>query len=40
MLIRIEHRPNLDDAFIFWALGAGEVDTRGLEVTVAQATPR
>jgi len=31
MLIRIGHRPNPDDAFMFWALGAGEVDTRGLE---------
>ena len=31
MLIRIGHRPNPDDAFMFWALSAGEVDTRGLE---------
>jgi 1,4-dihydroxy-6-naphthoate synthase len=31
MLIRIGHRPNPDDALMFWALNAGEVDTRGLE---------
>jgi 1,4-dihydroxy-6-naphthoate synthase len=31
MLIRLGHSPDPDDAFMFWALAAGEVDTRGFE---------
>jgi 1,4-dihydroxy-6-naphthoate synthase len=30
-VIRIGHSPDPDDAFMFWALEAGRVDTRGLE---------
>jgi len=29
--IRVGHSPDPDDAFMFWALAAGRVDTRGLE---------
>jgi 1,4-dihydroxy-6-naphthoate synthase len=29
--IRLGHSPDADDAFMFWALAAGRVDTRGLE---------
>ena len=31
MLIRLGHSPDPDDAFMFWALAAGRVDTRGFE---------
>src|SRR5918998_1518277 len=31
MLIRLGHSPDPDDAFMFWALDAGVVDTRGFE---------
>src|SRR5918912_984130 len=31
MLIRLGHSPDPDDAFMFWALAAGEIDTRGFE---------
>jgi 1,4-dihydroxy-6-naphthoate synthase len=31
MLIRVGHSADPDDAFMFWALDAGRVDTRGLE---------
>ena len=31
MRIRVGHSPDPDDAFMFWALHAGAVDTRGLE---------
>jgi len=31
MLIRLGHSPDPDDAFMFWALAAGIVDTRGFE---------
>ena len=31
MLIRLGHSPDPDDAFMFWALTAGAVDTRGFE---------
>ena len=31
MLIRLGHSPDPDDAFMFWALAAGEVDARGFE---------
>jgi 1,4-dihydroxy-6-naphthoate synthase len=31
MLIRLGHSPDPDDAFMFWALAAERVDTRGLE---------
>jgi 1,4-dihydroxy-6-naphthoate synthase len=32
MRIRLGHSPDPDDAFMFWAIAAGHVDTRGLEV--------
>ena len=32
MLIRLGHSPDPDDAFMFWALAAGRIDTRGLEL--------
>ncbi|PWU24502.1 MAG: ABC transporter substrate-binding protein [Candidatus Rokuibacteriota bacterium] len=32
MLIRLGHSPDPDDAFMFWALAAGRVETRGLEL--------
>src|SRR6476646_7353971 len=32
MLIRLGHSPDADDAFMFWALAAGRVDTRGFEL--------
>ena len=31
MLIRLGHSPDPDDAFMFWALSEGRVETRGLE---------
>jgi 1,4-dihydroxy-6-naphthoate synthase len=31
MLIRLGHSPDPDDAFMFWALSADRVDTRGFE---------
>ncbi len=31
MLIRLGHSPDPDDAFMFWALSEGRVDTRGFE---------
>jgi 1,4-dihydroxy-6-naphthoate synthase len=31
MHIRLGHSPDADDAFMFWALAAGKVDTRGFE---------
>jgi 1,4-dihydroxy-6-naphthoate synthase len=31
VLIRLGHSPDPDDAFMFWALAEGRVDTRGLE---------
>ena len=31
MKIRLGHSPDPDDAFMFWGLAAGEVDTRGFE---------
>src|SRR3989440_4793083 len=31
MLIRLGHSPDADDAFMFWALAAKRVDTRGFE---------
>ena len=31
VLIRLGHSPDPDDAFMFWALAAGRVDTRGFE---------
>ena len=31
MKIRLGHSPDPDDAFMFWALAAGEVDARGFE---------
>jgi 5,8-dihydroxy-2-naphthoate synthase len=31
MHIRLGHSPDPDDAFMFWALAAGEVDARGFE---------
>jgi 1,4-dihydroxy-6-naphthoate synthase len=31
MKIRLGHSPDPDDAFMFWALAAGEVDSRGFE---------
>src|ERR671934_3045050 len=33
MPIRVGHSADPDDAFMFWALDAGRVDTRGLEFT-------
>jgi 5,8-dihydroxy-2-naphthoate synthase len=32
MRIRLGHSPDPDDAFMFWALSAGRVDTRGFEI--------
>ena len=29
--ITLAHSPDSDDAFMFWALAKGKVDTRGLE---------
>jgi 1,4-dihydroxy-6-naphthoate synthase len=31
VLIRLGHSPDPDDAFMFWAIAAGAVDTRGFE---------
>ena len=31
MLIRLGHSPDPDDAFMFWALADGRIDTRGFE---------
>jgi 1,4-dihydroxy-6-naphthoate synthase len=31
VLIRLGHSPDPDDAFMFWALAAGAIDTRGFE---------
>jgi 1,4-dihydroxy-6-naphthoate synthase len=31
MLIRLGHSPDPDDAFMFWALAEGRIDTRGFE---------
>jgi 1,4-dihydroxy-6-naphthoate synthase len=31
MLIRLGHSPDPDDAFMFWALSANRIDTRGFE---------
>src|ERR671935_1590812 len=31
MLIRLGHSPDPDDAFMFWALAKGTIDTRGFE---------
>ena len=31
MLIRLGHSPDPDDAFMFWALAADKIDTRGFE---------
>ena len=31
MLIRLGHSPDPDDAFMFWALAAGKIDTRGFQ---------
>ncbi len=31
MMIRLGHSPDADDAFMFWALAAGRVPTRGFE---------
>src|SRR5205807_802312 len=31
VLIRLGHRPDPDDAFMFWALAEGRVDSRGFE---------
>ena len=31
MLIRLGHSPDPDDAFMFWAIAAGAIDTRGFE---------
>ena len=31
MLIRLGHSPDPDDAFMFWALAEGRLDTRGLD---------
>jgi 5,8-dihydroxy-2-naphthoate synthase len=31
MLIRLGHSPDADDAFMFWALAEGRVETRGFE---------
>ena len=31
MLIRLGHSPDPDDAFMFWALASGTIDTRGFE---------
>jgi 1,4-dihydroxy-6-naphthoate synthase len=31
MLIRLGHSPDPDDAFMFWALAEGKIDTRGFE---------
>ena len=31
MLIRLGHSPDADDAFMFWALAAGRIDTGGFE---------
>ena len=31
MLIRLGHSPDPDDAFMFWALAADQIDTRGFE---------
>ena len=31
MLIRLGHSPDPDDAFMFWALAVGTIDTRGFE---------
>ena len=31
MVIRLGHSPDPDDAFMFWAIAAGAVDTRGFE---------
>jgi 1,4-dihydroxy-6-naphthoate synthase len=31
VLIRLGHSPDPDDAFMFWAIAAGAIDTRGLE---------
>lgn len=32
MPIRVGHSPDPDDAFMFWAIEAGRIDTRGLEI--------
>jgi 1,4-dihydroxy-6-naphthoate synthase len=31
MLIKLGHSPDPDDAFMFWAIAAGEIDTRGFQ---------
>src|SRR5262249_18311177 len=31
MMIRLGHSPDADDAFMFWGLAAGRVDTRGFK---------
>lgn len=36
MLIRLGHSPDPDDAFMFWAIAAGAVDTRGFEIELIQ----
>ncbi len=32
MKIRVGHSPDPDDAFMFWAIAAGRVDTRGFDI--------
>ena len=32
MRIRLGHSPDADDAFMFWGLASGRVDTRGFEI--------
>ena len=36
--IRVGHSADPDDAFMVWALAAGRVDTRGLELDMAVIT--
>ena len=35
MRIRLGHSPDPDDAFMFWALAAGTIDTRGFDGVAA-----
>src|SRR5919204_5831540 len=37
MLVRLGHSPDPDDAFMFWALAEGRVDTRGFDFELVHA---
>jgi len=39
-VIHVAHSPDADDAFMFWAMAEGKIDTQGRRYRMSSATSR